>query len=568
MRIKLIILLFLLLYSVLGLSQTPNDEEIKTVAVNFYCHLTKSSISANEIKIQEKHYFQQIHTYSTVVFKNNDWLIISAEKKADPILVFSIDKNYSNFVPPPAKEWLMQYDYYIYNIKVKNIFDENEINYTTLWDDLLNDNLYQYKNTKDQIIVEPLITSKWGQYVSNDGSDPIAYNYYAPPGYDYYGNTCNQTHAVAGCPAVAAGQVLRYWKYPNCDIFDWSKMPNILNVSNSNYNEYKKEIANLLRNIADKMQIYMENNDPYYYFGCDVSGTNSVEAILYPLKDNFYFNSATIIKKENYSANDWKDKLCYELDNYRPIIYAGNRTSQGGHIFVCDGWKKPLFGKKFHFNFGWNGSHDAYYRFGNAYEYPYNQKAIIGIYPSANCSSTLNIYQWFKNVPISDIQNLFYNPKAGYIYSSPSPIIVGNNDNVHYQAYNEIVLTNFETEEGSDFIAEIVPCPNPTIVDCNIFYNYKTSSRDLVLLNNEGVLNNNAIEVYPNPSNDIFTLSFYAKPQNGIIKVYNCVGKLILEKNVESTKVKINLSDQASGIYFLKCLSNNNNIYHQKIIKK
>jgi len=555
-RILAIILLLLLFIS--GFSQLPSEIEMKTVAVNFYNYLQKTNISINDIKIKKNHFFNDVLTYSTIVFKNNDWVIISGDKQADPILAYSKEKNYSDFIPPSVKDWLLQYDYYVYNIKngIKEK-DDDSVDYTVLWNDLLVNNLIKY-STKATIHVAPLLTTKWGQSTSNTGNDENAYNYYAPPGKDNNGNDCNQLHALAGCPAVALGQILRYWQYPNCSIFNWTNMPNTLDVSNPNYDIYKKEIANLLRNIADKMQDYMGTS--YNYFKCTKSGTNSGEAILYPSKNNFYYSSATLISKSDYGTNAWKNELCYELDHNRPILYMGFNSSNKGHAFVCDGWEKVLLGKKFDFNFGWLGNYDGFYRFTNPYGYSYYQKAIINIYPTKNCNSNLTIYQSDKYSPFTNIK--FYAPQAGTIYSSPAPIVIADNDVVHYKAYNEIVLENFETEEGADFVAEIVPCP----MNCGIYTNYKLNSKSLELftdINND----DDNINIYPNPANNILYVEGVFDNSN--LQIYNLLGSLIISKQITQNITTMDISQLSKGIYIVKIFSNNYSTYYQqKIIKQ
>jgi len=442
MRSKILIIFFLFLYN-FGVTQSISNKEIETVAVHFYALLT----GTENIKIikQKEHYYKNVHTYSTIVFNNKDWVIISTDKQAEPILAYSESGNYSDSIVPGAMFWLTQYDYYVYDIKQKGIVGD-EINYLPLWEELINDNLDKYKQNKG-VVVAPLITTKWGQSTSNSGGDSEAYNFYTPSDVG-----CN--HTLAGCPAVAVGQVLRYWEYPSCTVFDWSKMPNELNTNDPNYNQYKEEIANLLRNLGDKM------NSNGSYYGCLGSGCATSITYQVLLYDLYYIN-ATLIERCNYNKKTWKSILCYELNNDRPVLYRGVKNGSG-HIFVCDGYKTVTIGEKFYFNFGWNGTSDAYYRINNPYGFSNDQKAIINIYPH-DCNSTLNIFQWYKNVSVSGIQDLFYNPEAGNIYSSPSPIIIENGDNVHYQAYNEIVLENFETEDGADFIAEIIPCPT----NCN-----------------------------------------------------------------------------------------------------
>lgn len=541
---KKILMSIFILFTVYGFSQSANDKEVKTVAINFYNYLTNEKIAFSEIKKQKNIFFKDIHSYSVIVFDNNDWVIISADKRADPILAYSRGKSYSDSIPSVVKEWLKRYDYYVYNIK--NNIDSARVNYAQLWSDLLKDDLAKYKSTKG-VVVSPLISTKWGQSESNDEIDPNAYNYYAPSG-----SGCS--HTPAGCPAVAVGQVLKYWEKPECDVFNWSKMPNTLNTDNSNYTEQKKEIANLLRNIGD--------NFTGYSYDCDGTGCTTDET-LYGLKTYLNYPSAEIVNENDYSRNEWKNLLCNELDNDRPILYRG--VDYGGHIFVCDGYGNLLLGKKFHFNFGWNGDYDGYYRFSNPIGYSKYQKAIINIYPKT-CDNELTIFDFYSSLPFSLSDTYFYNPTAGYIYSSPESITIESNEEVHYKAYNEIVLENFETEEGAEFTAEIVPCS----INCD-FTNYKyllfankfSSKNPKEILNS----NDNKINIYPNPGDDQFYLQKQVKDKIGKIEVFDAFGQLLFVKHANAKLIKINLSAYPGGFYFVRYTSDIYN-YKQKIIKR
>jgi hypothetical protein len=556
-----LILIFLSICN--GYTQPVNKKLMQKAGLNFYNFITDNNYNKKNIKIQKYHYYQNTLTYSTIVFKNNDWVIVSSDKRADPVLAYSDEHSYSEFTPPNVSFWLEQYDLYIYEVKNKNYIDEENINYNEVWKDLLDNNLLKYKQTRG-VVVSPLISTKWGQSQSNTGNDPYAYNYYAPPG-----DICEHT---------VAGQIIKYQQCPNCDIFDWSKMPNTLDANEPNYIQYKKEIANLLRNLGDKMQIYMGSSHNYY--GCDESGTNSVEAILVPLKNDFYYSTAVVKNRSNYGINEWKDILCNELESDRPILYTGYKYSNNtrGHAFVCDGYEKPLLGKRFHFNFGWNGDDDGYYRINyndllyNNLPYKYSQKAIIYLSPSINCESFLTIYQQYKYSPyFSPDYNNFYNPVAGTIISSPLPITIANGDVVHYRAYNEIVLENFETEDGADFTAEIIPCP----LICN-FTNYKNRTKSYQYfsgfnqnsITNKDITNSsNLMNIYPNPSKDVFYIHFNSNNVSGKIIIFNYLGNTILNKELTKNDFEIDLSDYPSGIYLVKFISNSI-IYNHKIIKQ
>ena len=55
---------------------------------------------------------------------------------------------------------------------------------------------------------------------------------------------------------------------------------------------------------------------------------------------------------ENYSDSEWINLMKDELNNSRPIQYAGFGGG-GGHTWVCDGYDSNDF---FHMNWGWGGA--------------------------------------------------------------------------------------------------------------------------------------------------------------------------------------------------------------------
>ena len=81
-----------------------------------------------------------------------------------------------------------------------------------------------------------------------------------------------------------------------------------------------------------------------------------------------------------------------------------------------------------------------------------------------------------------------------------------------------------------------------------------------IRLNGGTVINN--LDVYPNPTRDIFNVSFVSEEvQTLSIRVLNIVGEVIYEESLEEfvgeyTK-KISLSDYSNGIYILEIIDNN-----------
>lgn len=213
--------------------------------------------------------------------------------------------------------------------------------------------------------IGPFIDVKWGQ--------GYPYDKFCPD----LGCTINQGHALVGCVAVACAQIMSHHKYPSSlggTIFNWNSMtayPYISSLSAT----YQDQIAHLMHYTADG--VLMD-------YGCagsisDISHAKSYLNNIGYLTDNICsYNISTI-----YSS----------LNNARPLYMRGNRifineetglTEEAGHAWVIDGYKeiKTTMSEYFYvcetnepvgsyiaehtdkyvyFNFGWNGSYNAYY---------------------------------------------------------------------------------------------------------------------------------------------------------------------------------------------------------------
>ena len=85
--------------------------------------------------------------------------------------------------------------------------------------------------------------------------------------------------------------------------------------------------------------------------------------------------------------------------------------------------------------------------------------------------------------------------------------------------------------------------------------------------NNEtiGVLQNKML-AYPNPAKEgKFSVVAPAGGGNVSLEVYNAVGIKVLQKQKVNNNQKMNFSNQAKGIYFIK-LTANNKVITQKLI--
>jgi hypothetical protein len=77
---------------------------------------------------------------------------------------------------------------------------------------------------------------------------------------------------------------------------------------------------------------------------------------------------------------------------------------------------------------------------------------------------------------------------------------------------------------------------------------------------------NSSIKVYPNPAREIFTISLNNISQAKVI-IYNTLGKIVFKGFTIKGSIKIKNNRQfASGLYMVKAITNDNKVYHSKLI--
>ena len=74
------------------------------------------------------------------------------------------------------------------------------------------------------------------------------------------------------------------------------------------------------------------------------------------------------------------------------------------------------------------------------------------------------------------------------------------------------------------------------------------------------------IEIYPNPARDFVKVSTDNRQQT-TVRIYNYLGILIEETEMNSDEVEINVSEYNSGIYFISIQTENGNLIKKFIIE-
>lgn len=215
-------------------------------------------------------------------------------------------------------------------------------------------------HARDYVNIEPMIKTKWDQ------KEP--YNQMAPK----IGSTATMT----GCVATAMAQVMKYWEYPACgsgsNSYYWTSGAKNLtcNFYNAEFNydkmldQYISDSGLVVGTSSEKMAVatlmYACGIASNMDYSTTFSGSTDLDCA-HGLANYFSYDPGMKILFRNfYRIGEWTDMVYDELKAGRPVLYYGFSPA-GGHAFVCDGYNSGD-ADYFHFNWGWSGVSDGYFR--------------------------------------------------------------------------------------------------------------------------------------------------------------------------------------------------------------
>lgn len=110
-----------------------------------------------------------------------------------------------------------------------------------------------------------------------------------------------------------------------------------------------------------------------------------------------------------------------------------------------------------------------------------------------------------------------------------------------------LTIGNFFSDENTETVS-VWPNDFPNWS----YYYIDAVSLTPVILNTEDNELENQLNVYPNPISDYFTVELATHQSNVSVKLYNVMGELLLQRNIENHLLKIDISDLSTGIYLLE----------------
>ena len=194
--------------------------------------------------------------------------------------------------------------------------------------------------------VAPLLTTKWNQDAPFNNDCPT--------------DSKTGKRSVTGCVATAMSQLMKHHEWPKVAKgfregysfegveFDWANMLDV-------YTDGKYS-ATQSAAVARLMNVCGQSVDMKY--ASSASSAQSVKVGNALLEYFGYDPSIRMELRAAHTLDEWEDIVYEEVAAGRPVYFSG-RTSEGGHAFICDGY---LGNGYFHFNWGWGGSQDGWFR--------------------------------------------------------------------------------------------------------------------------------------------------------------------------------------------------------------
>lgn len=221
---------------------------------------------------------------------------------------------------------------------------------------------------------------KWGQSKNNETPDfndlfvgcSPSYNAHCPSSIGEV-DQCQKT--LAGCGAIAIGQIMAMWQFPaksKYRTYNWNNIPPVLR------DDDPEDCPLLIKDIGQACNMHYQT-----FAGFDITGSWCTSRNIVDALETFSYHVNSCDKEEWLKYNtleNWYDLIRNEIDCGRPVIMFGKKGSiTDSHYFVIDGYSQ-YDPNKFHINWGWKGNKNDFFYL-NDCDYINDQKIFYGIYP-------------------------------------------------------------------------------------------------------------------------------------------------------------------------------------------
>ena len=317
-------------------------------------------------------------------------------------------------MPENVKAWLQGYTEQIAMLETYVPQQQNAAQYTSQW-----------------TAIAPLTKTKWNQSAPYNNQCPLH----------------DGERSVTGCTATAMAQVMKYHEWPkdktkpipsyqtttfkftvpslSATTFNWDGMKNTYNNG-----EDGSAVAKLMRYCGQAIKSDYRKLSTGAY----------TSDVVIALQEYFgYDQNIEMTNLSFHTISEWEAIIYNELKEARPVYHAGYSMG-GGHAFVCDGYDGNGM---FHFNWGWGGSYDGYYKLalmnpgtggigsGSSDGYSYGQEIIIGIQPPTGEAAKPKYFTPHSEQVINNVMySFFYNTHAETLTTNVGFATIDKDNNI------------------------------------------------------------------------------------------------------------------------------------------
>lgn len=304
------------------------------------------------------------------------FIVLAGDDAVYPVLGYSLEKAFDpQNIPVNMRAWLDGYRQQIEYVRENDIQTVPEIQ--KAWENLT--------HTRAQVSTRAtrFYTAEWNQ------TEP--FNNLCP--------TISGTRAPTGCVATAMAIIMKHHNWPDVGVgsssykattvnqtlsatynvaYDWAGMP-------LEYDTYTPTQATNVATLMYHCGVLAEMD-----YKKDESGASTITALQGMVNHLKYDKSAQLLWREWYDDNTWTALIKNEIDNNRPVLYAGANANNEGHQFVLEGYNDSDY---FAVNWGWGGLGNAHYLLkslnpsvlgtgGGSGGFNYSHDAAIGLKPA------------------------------------------------------------------------------------------------------------------------------------------------------------------------------------------
>lgn len=587
------------------------DQQTAVTVANKFIASKMNGARIDNIKLLTKQSVQSstgvaLNTYYVFDVNNkNGFVVVAGDDIVKPILAYSTTQEFqaNGDLSPETQYWMGLYEKQIsfaiaHNIEATNEAKADWAFYTSTTDGAAN---------KPTNAVSPLLTTTWNQGTY----------------YDIYTPGTGSTKTPVGCVATAMAQIMKYWDAPTTGTgsysythstygalsadfgtttYQWGLMPNSLSSASSQAAKNAVSLLGYHCAVAVRMD-FAPNGSGSQVLAWSSNSRCAENAF----KNNFgYKTTIDGVYRDDYNDAQWDALLKTELDNARPILYAGF-GQVGGHAFVFDGYDEN---DMFHINWGWGGMSNGYFTVdnlapsalgigGGGGNFNDGQQALIKIEPSQPGGYTMNVVlntsvdvsapSIQKGTPFtvtSGVANLGIFDFGGHITAG---VYKEDSTFVGYVQYitNQVLLGS--TDTTYTFSSNGINAMVAGEYFIKVLYRPEGATGWLVLPNDGTHINKayltvtdttvppptsiNNIEleksfaIYPNPAHDKVSVSLknFTGKVNAL-ELFNLQGqKVSTTESTNTSLVELSVNHLAQGIYYLR-ITTDQGIVSKKLV--